>query len=267
MSEHHTLQLAPDLAVPIAEAGEGRPVLVLHGGGGPGSVAPLVSGIARRARVIAPTHPGWDGTEMPAWLHTVSQLADAYLQLLAAEHLSEVLVVGSSIGGWLAADMATRDGEHRISALVLIDAAGIEVPGEPVRDFFALDARGVAEYAYHDGSRFYVDPATLPPEQVARQRGNLAALRILAGDPSMHEPGLLRRLSEIRVPTLVMWGASDRIITPAYGRAYAQAIPGARYVVIPEAGHLPYLEQPEAAFRVLEEFIEEKDGEGVPNRP
>jgi len=255
MSDQPSRHSLSDLDLPISEAGEGRPALVLHGGGGPGSVAPLSRRLAQQARVYTPTHPGWDGTELPAWLHSVPQLTTLYLELLEARDLRDVLVVGSSMGGWLAADLATRDDQHRISAIALIDAGGIEVPEEPARDFFSLDARGLADYAYYDGDRFYVDPATVPPEKAARQRANVASLRVLTGDAGMHDPGLRSRLSGIQVPALVLWGAADRIMTPAYGKAFADAIPGARFEVIPKAGHLPYLEQPEATFQALEDFM------------
>jgi pimeloyl-ACP methyl ester carboxylesterase len=149
-------------------------------------------------RVLTPTHPGWNGTDRPGRIGTIVELASAYLNLLAGEDLHDVLVVGSSIGGWLAAEMAVGDREHRISGLVLIDAVGVEINGEPIRDFFALDARGVAEYSFHDSDRFYVDPATLPPEQTARQRANMATLRILAGDPYMHDRDLLGRAGQPR---------------------------------------------------------------------
>src|SRR5207253_9250479 len=84
------------------------------------------------------------------------------------------------------------DRDQRITGLVLVDAVGVQVEGEPIRDFFALDARGVAEYSYHDPDRFYVDPATVPAEQAALRRANLATMRIMAG-PSMHDPDLLGR--------------------------------------------------------------------------
>jgi pimeloyl-ACP methyl ester carboxylesterase len=235
-------------------AGGGRPALVLHGGGGPATVAGIAAHLAGVYQVFTPTHPGWDGTERPEQIGTVADLAAAYLRFLADENLRDVLVVGSSMGGWLAAEMALGDADGRIAGLALLDAVGVEVEGEPIRDFFALDARGVAEYSYHDPDRFFVDPATVPPELAARRRANLAALRTLAG-PSMNDPGLLGRLPGIRVPAHVIWGDSDRIVTPAYGRAMANALGNARFTVIADAGHLPHLEQPAATFDALDSFL------------
>jgi pimeloyl-ACP methyl ester carboxylesterase len=259
MPDPRTVHLDPDLAVTLEEAGSGRPALVLHGGGGPATVAGIAAHLAGTMHVGAPTHPGWNGTDRPDRLGTIVDLAGAYLRLLAVEDLGDVLVVGSSIGGWLAAQMTVDDHEHRISGLVLIDAVGVVIEGEPIRDFFALDARGVAEYSFHDADRFYVDPATVPAEQTARQRANMATLRILAGDPYMHDPDLLGRLDRVEVPTLVIWGASDRIVTPAYGRALADAFASADFAVIPDAGHLPHLEGPAATFAVLDTFLAAHD--------
>jgi pimeloyl-ACP methyl ester carboxylesterase len=151
--------------------------------------------------------------------------------------------------------MALQDRGDRIGRLVLIDSVGADIPGQPIRDFFALDARGVADYSYHDGDRFYVDPTTIPAEQLAGRQANMAAMRVLAGDPYMHDPSMLGRLGEVSIPTLVLWGESDRIVTPDYGRALAAAIPNSRFEIVREAGHLPQLEQPEATFRAIDGFL------------
>jgi len=250
-----TIQVRPDLPISLSEAGSGPPVIVLHGGGGPVTVASIGEHLAGTQRVITPTHPGWNGAVRPGWLTRIEDVASVYVDLLRALDLDDVLVVGSSVGGWIAAEMALRDGGKRIRRLILIDSVGVEVPGQPIRDFFALDARGVAEYSYHDGDRFYVDPSTIPPEQLELRMGNMAALRVLAGDPYMHDPSLLRRLGDVSIPTLVLWGDSDRIATADYGRAMAAAIPGARFEIVSEAGHLPQIEQPEATFRAIDGFL------------
>jgi len=221
--------------------------LVLHGGGGPATVAALAAHLAERFEVVAPTHPGWNGTP-PVPGDTLPALAARYLAALPERGARDVLVVGSSLGGWIAAEMAVQDAarpaaERVLGRLVLIDAVGVRVEGEPIRDFFSLDARGLAEYAWFDAERGYQDPAALPPERVAAMRGNAAALRAYAGT-TMHDPSLLGRLGGVAVPALVVWGAADRIVTPAYGRALAAALPDADFVLIERAGHLPHLEQP-----------------------
>ncbi|MFI5082891.1 MAG: alpha/beta fold hydrolase, partial [Streptosporangiales bacterium] len=157
-----TIELGPgrSVAVTLAETGTGRTALVLHGGGGPATVQGIAAHLAGAMHVLTPVHPGWDGTARPGWLTEIGDLAAAYLRLLRDEGHQDVLVVGSSIGGWIGAEMAVRDEGRLISGLVLVDSVGVLVEGQPIRDFFALDARGVAEYSFYDADRFYVDPAT-----------------------------------------------------------------------------------------------------------
>jgi pimeloyl-ACP methyl ester carboxylesterase len=244
-----------DLSLSLSEAGSGRPVLILHGGGGPATVAGLAQHLSRAAHTITPVHPGWDGTHRPGWLTGIDDLALAYLHLLRERRLRDVLVVGSSLGGWTAAEMAVRDTAGIITGLVLINAVGIHVETEPIADFFTLDARAVAEHAWHDSDRYYLDPAGLPAEEQARRQGNMATMRSLAGDPYMHDPGLLRRLGHVQAPTLLLWGESDRVVTPAYGAAYARAFCHGRLETIPKAGHLPQIEQPEVTFALIDAHL------------
>jgi pimeloyl-ACP methyl ester carboxylesterase len=250
-----TIDLRNDLAITLTETGTGRPVLNLHGGGGPFTVATIADHLAETMRVITPTHPGWNGAIRPDWLAGIGDLAGAYLELLEVDDLRHVLVVGSSLGGWIEAEIAARDKGARVSGLILINATGIEVEEQPITDFFSLDARGVADYAWYDSDRFYIDPATVPPEQAARQRANMATMRVLTSEQDMYDPELRARLGQVRIPVLVVWGEADRIVTPAYGATYAAAFPDARFERIPQAGHLPQIEQPTATFAVIDEFL------------
>ncbi|MBF4996997.1 alpha/beta hydrolase [Nocardia sp. BSTN01] len=246
--------MSVDSELRMFEKGSGPMVLVLHGGGGPATVAGLAEHLAGRAHVLAPTHPGWDGTSRPRDVTSIGALAELYLGMLAARGVREVVVVGSSIGGWIAAEMSVRDREGLVGGVVLINATGIRVESEPIVDFFALDAREVAEYSYHDPGRFYQDPALVPAEQLAARRVNMAVLQLIAQD--MCDPGLASRLGGVDIPALLIWGESDRIVTPAYGAAYADAFGNARLEIIGAAGHLPHLEQPEATFAVIDTFLD-----------
>jgi pimeloyl-ACP methyl ester carboxylesterase len=149
--------------------------------------------------------------------------------------------------------MAVRERAGLITGLILIDGVGVQVDAHPIRDFFALDARGVAKYAWHDAGRFYVDPATVPAEQAARTKANMATMRIIAG-PEMSDPKLMRRLARVQIPTLAIWGDSDGIVTPAYGAAFAGAFQNGRLEVIKDAGHLPQIEQAAATLAVIDAF-------------
>lgn len=247
-----TVAVHDDLSLTLSEAGEGRPVLLLHGGGGRATVSALAERLAHTAHAITPVHPGWDGTHRPAWFTGIDDLALTYLHYLHDRRLDDVLVIGSSLGGWTAAEMAVRHTGGIITGLVLLNAVGVQIEGEPITDFFGLDARGVSEHSWHDPDRYHLDPDRLPSAQLAVRQANMATMRTLAGDPYMHDPKLLRRLGRVRIPTLVLWGASDRIVSPAYGAAYADAFADARFEVVPEAGHLPHLEQPEATYALID---------------
>jgi pimeloyl-ACP methyl ester carboxylesterase len=252
MTTDHAAPTHPELSITLSEAGAGRPVLILHGGGGPATVAGLSQHIARTAHAITPVHPGWNGAQRPEWLTGVDDLALAYLHHLQDRRLRDVLVIGSSLGGWIAAEMAVRDTAATITGLVLIDAVGVHVETEPITDFFALDARRAAEHSWHDPDRYHVDPAGLPADELSRRQGNMATMRTLAGTPYMHDPKLLRRLGRVQVPALLVWGESDRIVTPAYGAAYADAFADGTLEIVARAGHLPQIEQPEATMALID---------------
>jgi pimeloyl-ACP methyl ester carboxylesterase len=246
-----------DIDLPVDDAGSGPATLVLHGGRGPSTVAALGEHMAETRRVLLPTHPGWNGTTQPGGLTRVADLATAYLRLLDDLDLDDVLVVGSSMGGWVAAEMAAQDARGRVRAIVLIDSAGILPHGYEFADLRGLSPRAFAELNWHDADRFFVDPASLPPERVAAQQANVAAMLAIAGDPYMHDPTLLGRLGAVEVPALAVWGDSDGTFTPAYGRAFAAALPQGRFELIADAGHLPHLEQPSATYEVLDDFVAE----------
>jgi pimeloyl-ACP methyl ester carboxylesterase len=256
-SGEHTISLKPDLELRLARAGTGRPALILHGGAGPTSVETLASHLSENMQTITPTHPGWNGTARPSWLFGIGELAQVYLQYLSEAGLDDVLVVGSSVGGWIAAEMAVRDADHRISGLVLIDAVGIAVDGEPILNVFEVAPPSVFAATFYDAAKFAPDVAGMTAERVALQRSNMATLHALAGEPYMHDPGLVQRIHGVRIPALVIWGSADRIATPAYGRAYASAFPNARFETIERAGHLPHVEQPAATFAFVDDFAKD----------
>jgi pimeloyl-ACP methyl ester carboxylesterase len=236
----------------VEERGEGRPSLVLHGGAGPQSVSEFARILAEKDhnRVITPMHPGFGGTTRPEALDSVAKLATLYRGLLDELGLEDVTVIGNSVGGWIAAELALL-GSPRISRIVLLDAVGIEVEGHPVADVSGLPLPEIQALSFHDPAPFRVDPATVPDAQKATMAANAATLAVYAGSKAMADPTLLGRLSGIAVPTLVLWGESDRIVEPAYGRAYAAAIPGARFEVLPGTGHVPQMETPELVIQAI----------------
>jgi pimeloyl-ACP methyl ester carboxylesterase len=237
----------------FSDLGSGRPYLLLHGGGGPLTVTPFAELLASTpARVITPTHPGFAGTHRSDTMRSVRDLATLYVGLIAKLELRDVTVIGNSVGGWIASEMALLD-TSRIGRFVLVDAVGIQVPGHPIIDFFSLTPRQIAEASYHDPDRFGVDPAKLPPEAQKAMASNRAALASYSG-PDMSDGTLAERLSGVTRPVLVLWGDADRIVDAEYGRAWARAIPGARFELLAETGHLPQLESPQKLLSAIRTF-------------
>jgi pimeloyl-ACP methyl ester carboxylesterase len=236
-----------------SDAGTGHPFLLLHGGAGPQSVAGFANLLSTNgARVITPTHPGFGGTPRADSLDSIAGLARVYAALVDELGLDDVTVVGNSIGGWIAAEMALL-ASPRIGSLVLVDAAGIEVSGHPIPDFFSLTLDQVAELSYHDPDRFRIDPTTMSEEQRAVFAGNRSSLAIYCRT-GMTDPSLKGRLAHVSVPALVVWGDSDQMVDTDYGRAYAAAIPGATFVLLTDTGHVPQIETPEQLLTPVWDF-------------
>jgi pimeloyl-ACP methyl ester carboxylesterase len=244
----------PD-SLTVSERGNGRNILILHGGGGPATMAGLAAHLAEHAHVITPTHPGWNGTPRPESLRTVAALADAYVRYLDEHDVKDVVLVGSSLGGWLGAEIALRDTSHRVTGLIIINGLGVNIPGHPITNISHFTPPELAKVAFHDPAKFGAGAPPPTPERVAMMRANQATLAVFAGDPYGYDPTLLRRLKGIRIPTLVLWGASDHVVTKEYGRAYAAAIPKAKFAVVAAAGHLPWLEQPAETFAPVDRFL------------
>ncbi len=247
---------ADGLTVRFDERGNsGRSILILHGGAGPQTVASIAARLSE-AHVLMPTHPGFAGEPRPEWFDSIDDLAFAYLELLERLNLRDVLVIGSSVGGWIASTMALRDIEHRISGLVLVNAIGIQVDGHPIPDVSKLAPDELTALSFHNPAAFRVDPSTITPEQIAGRKANTETLYVYDSERLGGDPKLQRRLRHVKIPVLVAWGESDRVADLEYGRVYAQSFPNARFEVIPEAGHLPQFEQPERLLALVQEFAD-----------
>jgi pimeloyl-ACP methyl ester carboxylesterase len=242
-----------DVPLSANEHGSGRAVVLLHGGAGPISVSGFADPLADATgtRVIVPTHPGFNGTTRPEALSTVHGLAEVYDGLLGALELQDATVIGNSIGGWITSELALRH-PSRLSRIVLVDSVGVEVDGHPVA--VGLAPAQLAEYSWYDPSKApSLDPATLLPAVREILAANSATLDVYGG--SMNDPTLLGRLTDIDIPALVLWGEADRIVDADYGRAFAKAIPGARFELLSLTGHVPQMETPEVLLTALSAFV------------
>ena len=236
------------------EADKGAAVLMLHGGAGVGTLFGFATALSERGYVVAPTHPGFDGTPRPEGFDSVADLATAYLDLLDELELSRVTVIGSSLGGWIAAEMALRDNHGVLDSLVIVNAAGIKAdPGQRVTDLTGMSPAEISRLSFHR-PEFRPDLTALPEERRAIAAANQRTLALYSGGPSLEDPKLRGRLHRVRIPVLVLWGENDGVIPLDYGRTFAGAFPAARFVPVAEAGHFPFIENPEAVFAALGEF-------------
>jgi pimeloyl-ACP methyl ester carboxylesterase len=251
---HATMSLAEerlsvgDIELEVIRRGAGRPVLLLHGMQNVDPRARFLDLLSRRAEIIVPSHPGFGHSPRPADFDTVYDLVHLYLDVLEALPYERVALVGLSFGGWLAAEIAVQCC-HRIDRLVLVDAFGIKISDREtpdILDVFNTSPQEVQRRSWHDPGKWAPDFNAMSDDELVVRAQNWEALCLYGWHPYMYNPQLKRWLHRIVVPTLVLWGASDEIVQPSYGRAYSALIPGARFELIAEAGHHPEIEQPEA---------------------
>jgi pimeloyl-ACP methyl ester carboxylesterase len=248
-----------DLKLSGTRAGKGPTILLLHGANGPSSNAALANRLKDSFTVLVPTHPGFGDCPDAADLDTIDDLAYLYLDLLEQEGLSDVTVIGHSLGGWIAAEMAVKS-TARMARLVLVDSVGVRFGGPTdgeILDLFAVHPAERGKIAYHD-PKYIADASTFSDtDRLSLQRSAQAAARY-AWEPYLHNPKLKQRLRRIDKPTLVVWGNQDRIVGPEYGRKFAAAIPGAKFVAFDNCGHVPQIEAADKFDALIVEFIQSR---------
>jgi pimeloyl-ACP methyl ester carboxylesterase len=234
--------------IELIDRGRGRPIVFLHPHTGLDSSAPVLAMLAEGGRLVAPSHPGFGHSERPAGITTVDDLAYFYLDLMDALDLRDTLVVGVSLGAWIAAAIAVKS-TSRMACLVLGNPVGIKVGDRETRDILDIFAMVEGEFlqkAFADPAAGRRDYRAMTDDEVTVVARNREAAALYAWSPYMHDPKLKGRLRRIRIPTLVLWGAADGLVGEAYGRAFAAAVPGAKFETIAGAGHVPHIEQPRA---------------------
>jgi pimeloyl-ACP methyl ester carboxylesterase len=237
----------------VLRGGSGTPLIFLHGASGHVGWLPFLDALSQRFDVIAPEHPGFGASDDPAWLDRPSDLAYFYLDLMAQLRLERVHLIGTSLGGWIAAELAVRN-TARLASLTLVCAVGITAGGAVMDDMFRMSAE-------ENARRFYFDPA-----RVQRRLENLkvADARLLVRNrstvvrlsyPSFVNLDLEKWLHRIDVPTLLLWGENDGLVPPKFGEAFRRLIPNSALNIIAQAGHAPFEEQPEAFLARFDGFL------------
>ena len=242
-----TVKIA-DVDLEFHESGQGSPILFLHGAGGFAPQQPFVAPLSAKHRLIAPSHPGFGRSSLPEWLDSIDDIAHIYLELLDTLGLSELDIIGCSIGGWIAAEIATKVPD-RVRRLVMVSPVGVKVGSADkldIPDIFAMPQSDVDKLLYHDPAKSAPDTKAMSDDQLAAMFRNRETLALLVWEPWMHNAKLKHRLHRVTCPALFIRGSSDGLVSDAYLKAYAALLPNARTHTIAAAGHVPHIEQPEA---------------------
>lgn len=237
----HTIEL-DGCRTHYRRGGSGTPLVFLHGASGAPVVLPFMEKLATRFDVLVPDHPGYGLSDEPEWLENIHDVAYFYLDFFEALRLENAVVVGSSMGGWMALEMAVRD-TARIGSLVLVSPAGIAAPGAEPADIFLLPPEQMVRSLFVD-QKYAEARLAIPetPESVDRDLKNRHATARLAWEPRLHDPHLPKWLHRIRIPTAIVWGADDRILPVAMAHELKRRIAHAELHILERCGHLPQVE-------------------------
>jgi pimeloyl-ACP methyl ester carboxylesterase len=247
----------------LLEYGAGPALLYLHGSGDQGDLLPVHRDLGTHLRVLRPDLPGFGASDdLPpgARVHDIALLMAGLLDEL---RIAEAIVFGSSLGGWVAADLAaTRP--SLVSKLLLVAPAGMRPPGGPVVDQFTMSPGELVDATFRDPAlraRVKAGAVARAGDQAYQRREarHLATTRALGADPYFHDPGLGARLAAITAPTLVVWGADDGLQPATLAPVWQQAIPSATAVVVPGCGHLPHVERRTDFLDLARPFLELPD--------
>ena len=255
MPESETRHKVRDVSVRMMRRGSGPPLVFLHGANGLPVWLPMFDLLAKEFEVIVPEHPGFGTSDSPPWMRNIGDLAMYYLDFLDSLGPYRVHLVGLSLGGWTAAEVAVRNCS-RLASLSLLAPAGIRVKGVPSGDNFIWDAEEAVRNLYHDQSiatRLLAVPMT--DEQADLALTNRFTAAKFGWEPRWFNPSLERWLHRISVPTLVLWGESDKLFPSAYAKRWGERIAGSRVEIIPECGHGIAIEKPERAAKEIMRLI------------
>ena len=238
----------------LRRGGSGEPLLYLHGANGAPAILPFMEKLAQRFDVLVPEHPGFGASDEPEWLENMHDLAYFYLDVLKSLELRGVHLVGSSLGGWLALEMAVRDAS-RVKSLVLVGPAGISVPGVSPGDVFLWSPEELVRNLFFDAAlaeKILAQPMT--PELLDVSLKNRHTVARLGWEPRMHDPFLRKWLHRVKVPVKIVWGEADKILPVAYASEFKRLMPGAEVDIIPHCGHLPQAERPDEFCDIVMRF-------------
>jgi pimeloyl-ACP methyl ester carboxylesterase len=238
--------------------GRGDPLLVLHGAGGNRGWTRWLARVAERYTVWAPTHPGFGRSGDAEWMEGIDDLARFYLWFIDAARLGTPHLLGHSIGGWTAAELATMS-PGSIGRLVLVAPVGLRPDAGEIFDIFYVPLIQLRELTVYDPAtipewdELYGKPPTPAEQEIAVRNREMTAR--LTWKPYMHNPRLANFLPRVTNATLVVWGREDRIVPVICGDQYRKRLPNATLTVLDRCGHLPPIEQPDVFARLVLDFL------------
>jgi pimeloyl-ACP methyl ester carboxylesterase len=237
----------------LRRAGKGQPLLFLHGASGAPVIMPFMRTLAASFDVLVTEHPGYGRSDEPEWLENIHDMAYFYLDFLQKLDLKDVVLVGSSMGGWIAAEVAVRD-TSRLKSVVLVSPAGLSAPGVLPADIFLLPPEDMVRALFLDqklAEARLAEPVT--PESIDMALKNRHTTARLAWEPRLHDPHLAKWLHRIDVPVTIVWGEQDRILPVGLAAEFKKHLPGAKLEIIPNCGHLPHAEKHDQFVRIVEQ--------------
>ncbi len=232
-------------AVEMYSGGNGPPLVFFHGAGGSSGWQAYHEDLASQHTVYVPSQPGFNGTEGPAWVKTIKDVALFNHMFIDALGLQDIVLMGSSMGGWVSAEMAAMD-DHNLDALILVDAAGIKPVQGEIAEIFMVSAATRLEQRFYDPSQVenYENYAReMTPEDQLVAHSNAITASQLCWRPYLNDPSLPHTLARVDTPTLIVWGREDAIIPVECGHLFQQAINGSQLSIIDNCGHSPAIEK------------------------
>ena len=235
----------------VRRAGRGQTLLFLHGASGMPAILPCLHRLAERFDVVVPEHPGYGRSDEPEWLESIHDMAYFYLDFLEKLDLKDVLLVGNSMGGWIALEIAVRS-TARIRSMVVVSPAGVKAPGVLPADTFLMSPEEQVRALVFDqklAEARLAEPMT--PEALDTALKNRHTTARLAWEPRFHDPHLPKWLHRIKVPVTIVWGEQDKILPVALAYEFKKLIKNSKLEIIPQCGHLPHAEKPDQFVEIV----------------
>ena len=240
--------------IQLTVGGDGPPLLYLHSAGGEADWLPFHERLAKHFKVYVPAHPGFALSTGLEGIRDINDLAWHYVDFCEQLGLSHLPVVGFSLGGWLACEIAILR-PQLIDQMVLVAAAGLRVEGAPMAELFVDDFDKLRQLLFFDPNGPAVSaamPLTIDdPRILLWLRAREATARV-GWNPYLHNPRLRAHLRRVQQPALAIWGRHDKLIPAAHGEEYAKLLPHCRFEAIEQCGHMvPFEKTDELAARTL----------------